>query len=348
MVELTPLPLIIAANAAVGKRWANLAAEALGGVIGGLICLLGAADLAGAHVLSPAPNVDMQRALDLTVMATGLLAAAVASWPVRSRIAGVLPIDAQSPVQALALSLTVILFGVDVASISFTDVLASANAQPPLNLGDLVLDQTPFLILALLGVGLFSRRQLADSLDRLGLVVPSWWHLAIALATAGAFFAFSQQMDSLSHATTPDVARRVDSTIQHVFGQLRGPLGIAALALLPGICEEILFRGALQPRIGLLATALLFTSIHTQYGLSIDTLVVLVLALGLGLVRKYTNTTTSCACHISYNLLAGIGIAGAALNAAIAVEALLIAASAYAIWSRRRGAAVSDGDSGSR
>src|SRR2546422_825086 len=127
VVELTPLPLIITANAAVGKRWANLAAEVLGGVVGGLICLLGAADLAGARVLSPAPNVDMQRALDLTVMATGLLAPAVASWPVRSRIASVLPIDPQSPVQALALSLTVILFGVDVASISFTDVLASAS-----------------------------------------------------------------------------------------------------------------------------------------------------------------------------------------------------------------------------
>ncbi len=209
MVELTPLPLIITANAAVGKRWANLAAEVLGGVIGGLICLLGTADLAGARVLSPAPNVDMQRALDLTVMATGLLAAAVASWPVRSRIARVLPIDSQSPVQALALSLSVILFGVDIASISFTDVLASANAQPPLSLGDLVLDQMPFLILALLGVGLFSRRQLSDSLDRLGLVGPSWWHLAIALAAAGAFFGFSQQMDSLSHATTPHPVRAV-------------------------------------------------------------------------------------------------------------------------------------------
>ena len=171
--------------------------------------------------------------------------------------------------------------------------------------------------------------------ERLGLVVPAWRHVILALAVAGLFLGLSQASDILSHSLTPDIARRVDSTTQHVFGQLGGPLGIAALALLPGICEEVLFRGALQPRIGVLATALLFTSIHTEYGLSIDTLAVFVLALGLGFVRKYTNTTTSCACHVSYNLLVGIGIAGAALNVALVLEVVLIAVSAYAIWRHR-------------
>jgi len=92
----------------------------------------------------------------------------------------------------------------------------------------------------------------------------------------------------------------------------------------------------LQPRIGLMATALLFTSIHTQYAFSLDTAAVLVIALGLGLLRRYTNTTTSCTCHVSYNLLVGIGVAGAVVNAAIAAEVALVAISAYAIWARRR------------
>jgi len=129
----------------------------------------------------------------------------------------------------------------------------------------------------------------------------------------------------------------VKNTTVHMYGGILGdPLGVAALALLPGICEEILFRGALQPRIGLIATAALFTSIHTQYGLSFDTLSILVVAVGLGLIRKYANTTTSGICHVTYNLLAAIGIAGGLIGVAAGVEVGLIAVSAYAVWSNRR------------
>jgi membrane protease YdiL (CAAX protease family) len=121
-------------------------------------------------------------------------------------------------------------------------------------------------------------------------------------------------------------------------------MGIAALALAPGICEEIMFRGALQPRLGIVATALLFTCIHTQYGLSLDALSVFVVAIGLGLIRKFTNTTTSVITHTTYNLivgLAGIGIAGSQGEVAIvvAVEVVLVAVSAYGMWSVRHRAA---------
>ncbi|TMG12086.1 MAG: CPBP family intramembrane metalloprotease, partial [Chloroflexi bacterium] len=208
--------------------------------------------------------------------------------------------------------------------------------QPPLTIADLIFDETPFLVFALVGVGLFVRRELPDTARRLGLVLPTWWQIAIALAAAGVFFVFVQQVDMLSHAWTPGIAHRVDAATNHLFGRLSWPGGALAVALIPGLCEELLFRGALQPRIGLLATALLFTSIHTQYALSLDTVAVLVIALGLGLLRKYTNTTTSAACHISYNLLVGIGLAGAVANIAVVAEVALIAVSIYVIWSRRR------------
>jgi membrane protease YdiL (CAAX protease family) len=158
----------------------------------------------------------------------------------------------------------------------------------------------------------------------------------LALAAAGVFFVFGQAMIALSHALTPDVAKQVDTTTQRLFAALDNPWGIAALALAPGICEEILFRGAIQPRLGIIATALLFASVHTQYALSIDTLAVFVIAIGLGLIRKFTNTTTSSICHISYNLLTGIGIASSLMAGAIGIEALLITVSVYAIWTNRR------------
>ncbi len=301
------------------------------------MALFGALDLAGVPMLSPDMSQQARFGVDAGVVVTAFAAAGFLFKPIRKDIAAVIPIDPDNPVHALALVLAVILFGYQATAIAFTDVLALSQSQPALNIGDLFLDETPFLILGLAGVGILLRRNLGQAVQRLGLVVPAWWHVALALAAAGVFFAFGQQMDALSHSLTPAIAHRVDATTQHVFGALGGTaIGVAALALLPGLCEEILFRGALQPRIGLLATALLFTSIHTQYGLSFDTLSVFVIAIGLGLIRKYTNTTASAACHISYNLLVGIGIAGVALDAAIAAELALIGATAYAIWSQRR------------
>jgi len=300
--------------------------------------LVGALDMLGA----PAGTTGLTRqaafAVDAGTIVTAVAAGGFAFKPIRKDLAAFLPIDPESPVHALALALATIFFGTQVTFIAFTDVLAADNAQPALTLLDLFLNEIPFLILALAGVGIFIRRTAPGTAVRLGLVRPAWWQMALALAAAGAFFALGQESDVLSHAWTPDVARRVDATTQHLFGQLGNPAGIAAVALLPGLCEEILFRGALQPRIGLVATALLFTAIHTQYGASVDTVAVFLIAIGLGLIRRYTNTTTTCVTHISYNLLVGIGIAGAALKAAVVLELALVLVTAYSVWTRRRGA----------
>lgn len=268
-------------------------------------------------------------------MVTAVIAATLASKPVRDRAARVLPIDPDSPVHAFALVLAVILLGTQLASILFTNALAADQTITPLTLGDLIEQEVPFLILAAAGVGLYIRRDPAGTVGRLGLVVPKWWHVVIALAAAGGFFAFSQVMDWLTHVWTPDIAHQVDRTTQHLFGGLGTPVGIAALALAPGICEEVLFRGALQPRLGLLLTALLFASIHTQYGISLDALAVFVIAIGLGLIRKYTNTTASCICHVTYNLFIGIGIGSEFLGLAVALELGLVGLAGYAVWSNR-------------
>ncbi|HXC80087.1 MAG TPA: CPBP family intramembrane glutamic endopeptidase [Candidatus Acidoferrum sp.] len=326
--------MVIAANAAVGKRWASHATGILAGLTAGGTFLVGALDLGGAGLVQAGPG-GQQAALDGGIMVTAALAAILAARPVRERIARWLPIDPDSPVHAYALVLAVILFGTQLATTLFVDVLGIDQTLPPLGVGDLFYSETPFLIMALAGIGLYVRRNARGAADRLGLVRPAWWQITLALAAAGAFFALIQGADWLSHQWTPGIASQVDKTTAHVFGGLNDPVGIAAIALLPGICEEILFRGALQPRLGLLVTALLFTSVHTQYGLSFDALSVLVVAIGLGLIRKYTNTTTSGLAHITYNLLAGIGI-GSLVGVAVAVELGLVGLAVYGIWSSRR------------
>ena len=333
-----PLPLVVVANLAVGRRWAHLAIGILAGVTAGVTFLVGALDLAGAGTTTAGAGGRSSLPVDVGIMVTAAVAAALASKPVRERVSQVLPIDPDNPVHALALALAVLLFGTQVTSILFTTL--SASGQAPLSVGDLIVQEVPFVVLAAAGVGMFIRRDMTQVAARLGLVAPAWWQVVLAVAAAGAFFAFGVGMDTLSQAWTPDVARQVHSTTQSLYSGLGGPVGIATLALAPGICEEVLFRGALQPRLGLLVTALLFTCIHTQYGISLDALSVLVIALGLGLIRKFTNTTTSAICHVTYNLMVGIAgavdLAGLQIGVAVAVEVLLIAVAGYAIWSNRR------------
>lgn len=327
--------MVITANAAVGKRWASHATGILAGLTAGGAFLVGALDLGGAGLVQSGPG-GQQTGLDIGIMVTAGVAAVLTARPARERVARVLPIDPDSPVHAYALVLAVILFGTQLATVLFVDVLAIDQTLPPLSIGDVLASETPFLIMALAGVGIYIRRNAAGTAERLGVVRPAWWQVVLALAAAGAFFALVQGADWLSHQWTPGVAGQVDRTTQHVFGGLNDPIGIAAIALLPGICEEILFRGALQPRLGLVVTAVLFTSIHTQYGLSFDALSVLIVAIGLGLIRKYANTTTSGLCHVTYNLLAAIGVAGALTGPAVGVEVVLVALAGYGVWTSRR------------
>jgi uncharacterized protein len=256
---------------------------------------------------------------------TGLAAAATLWRPVRAGISQLLPIDPDSPVHATALVLSVILFGTQVAAQLTLNVLGQAATGRGLQPVDLIVQELPFPLLALVGVGIFVRRDPRQALQRLGLVRPRLYQVFLALAAAGAFYAFSTGMDVLGQRLTPDLSRQVGAASQRLFGQLDNPLGIATIALAAGICEEILFRGALQPRLGLVWTALLFAAVHTEYGFSVDAAAVFVLAIALGLIRVFANTTTAAICHVVYNALVGIGVVWVALPA-IGVEAALVAA----------------------
>jgi membrane protease YdiL (CAAX protease family) len=223
-----------------------------------------------------------------------------------SAVARLLPLDPESPVHMVALCVTVSLVAFAAGQQLSGDVLAQVASGASLTPADIVPQELLFLVAAVLGVGLFIRRRPAEVAARLGWVRPSWWQVGLGLAAAGLFLAFSQGMDLLAQQITPDLARRSGAATGHLYGGLRNTAGVASIALLPGICEEAFFRGALQPRLGLLWTALVFAAVHAQYGLTLDLVVVLVLGLALGLLRKYANTTTSTIAHVTYNGLAGV------------------------------------------
>jgi hypothetical protein len=75
-----------------------------------------------------------------------------------------------------------------------------------------------------------------------------------------------------------------------------------ALSASSGLVEELLFRGAVQPRFGVALTVLFFTLAHVQYGFTLAALEVLLAAVALAWLRRRANTTACVLLHVLHNL----------------------------------------------
>lgn len=340
LILLCPLPLILVANLADVRRAGSEAWRALGRMTllaaPGAAVVLGLADIAAAPLAGPRTATSYALAGAGFVVA-GFVGLALQFEPALGWAARVLPIDPAAYVHRLALVLSAEIVVAQVTTQLTTDVLATqAAAGASLSRLDLVAQEVPFLLAGFLGVGLGIRRDPRAALRRIGLTRPAAWQVLGALAAAGIFYAFGSGMDRLAEALTPDVARKVQAATDRLFGHLTDPGGILTIAIAAGVCEEVLFRGALQPRLGLLWVAIIFTSVHTQYGLTLDAAAVLVLACGLGVIRRVANTTASMLCHVTYNGLVGFGLGSVGLGPAVAAEVVLVAAAVAAFALARR------------
>ena len=328
----------MAANLGLRHEWARIityAAAAAAGILGVVLALL---DMASV-LLGPAAAEASQARSSPFLLAGGLAALACLFPGVRAWLSRWIPIDPSSPVHLLDLVLTLVLVGAQLQGAFGTALSQEAGSAQALSQVDLVAGEVPFLLLAIAGVGFLVRRSAGASMVRLGIVRPAWWHVVLAIAAAGAFYAFGIGVDALGAHLTPGTSQQVNSATNRIFGQLLvDPGGIATIAIAAGVCEEVLFRGALQPRLGIVWTSLVFAAVHTQYGISFDALAVLILAVGLGLIRKRLNTTSSIICHTVYDALVGAGLAATALVAALGIEAVLLVVLAGAFtFGRSRG-----------
>jgi len=325
LAAFAPAPAVIIANLAASRRWAWFANLA---IAGGAILLVGVSGT--YHLVLAALGQEPPLPPAILVLAAAV-AAPVLFTGVRRGLARVIPLDPQSPVGLLALVAVILIVGVQANYQASHDALAAVRDSAQLQPIDVVLQEIPILLLALLGVGLFTRRSLPGALERLGIVRPALWQICAALAVAGLFVAISQGAEYLQLKLDPALAHRLSQATSHYYAGITGLFGIAAIALAPGIAEESFFRGALQPRLGVVIAALAFAAIHTQYALTIDTLLVFTLGCGLGLVRRQLNTTAAIVSHGAYNALAGVGIPDSVLVWAMAAEVVLVGG-AIALW----------------
>lgn len=244
----------------------------------------------------------------LTALA-GILGLLLLWQPMRQAASRWLPIDPQRVVHTTALHYGLLAVVSSALTAVFLPALVRGGDSEALDrLGDGTLLSLfgqfgGFVLLAFLGVGIFVVRNGSASLERLGITRRfdvRWWLGATAIGLASAWL-----VQTGWEALAPDSLSEVNRISEALFRPLMqlGLLGAVLAGIVPAVSEELVFRGAAQPRFGLLLTALLFMVVHTQYTISPALGQILIVALLLGMVREKVNTTTAIAVHATYNFL---------------------------------------------
>ena len=240
------------------------------------------------------------------LLGIGLWGAIICYRPLREGLAQWLPILPHSPVHTLALILSGYLIGNPFLIIAEGGLETLADAAVSVEVIDIILQQLLFTLLAFLGIGLFIRRSNEAVQERLGLEWPTRQHLLVGLRWIPILVVLQAVIGAIWFAVNPEQAQQLDDISTTLLGDVNSLWEWFALALAAGIGEELLFRGALQPVLGLWFTAILFAASHIQYGLTPATLAVFIIAIALGIIRQRTNTTVAILVHFGYDFVIGL------------------------------------------
>jgi hypothetical protein len=251
--------------------------------------------------------------LGFWLILTGLLGFVPFLRPVRRGLARVLPITTDSMVNIAALVFAIYLLGTTPAQLALLGNLENLGEfENLLGTSELWQQGAAFILMGLIGVGLWIRRPADAVADRLGLAWPSLRQWAAVLAITVGFVLLDTILAFVWLQFDPGGFERIAGITEAMFGGLMSPLGALTIGLAAGLGEEIVFRGALQPRFGLWLTTFLFAVSHLQYGLSPAFVQVFLLGLVLGWVRIRGNLTMSIAIHTLYNTtLVALALLGA-------------------------------------
>jgi len=221
----------------------------------------------------------------------------------RRLLARWLPIDAESAIDATAIALAVLVAGLNLSQVPLIgglEELASGTVQ--LTLPELLISNLPIGLFALVGVGLFIRRDAEETWERLGVRNLTWGQLGLTVLLAvlilGAYYA----IDAVWYAVAPENYEMMEAIGDTLFGSATSLWASLAVSLVAGVTEELFFRGAIQPRFGLVLTAIFFTAVHVQYGFTLATLEVFIAGLALGMVRRRANTSACILLHVLYDV----------------------------------------------
>ena len=220
---------------------------------------------------------------------------------VRRVLARVMPFDPDSVPDMVGLSLlSAMMLAFPLLGEGMSDV---GGVYGPVQRGELVVQTVIFVLLAFVVVGTFITRDLGSAVRRLGLWMPTLRQVALALALVVVAFIIAGVAGALTQVFQPELVQEIEERMRSVTQEVTNVPGALLLGLSAGIGEEIFFRGAIQPRYGIVFTSLVFTAIHVQYDFSLILLGVFALSVMLGLERKYMGTVAAIITHAAYNTL---------------------------------------------
>lgn len=244
-------------------------------------------------------TVDGVSAASVTLVLLGV-AAGVALIPhIRRLLAKIMPFDPDSYPDMIAL-MFILQITIAFVGLSFVGDVEDQAVQ----VHQLLINAFTFVAVAYLGVGFLVNRSFRDATKRLGLVKPSGRDIVIALGCVVAALAVSILSSVLIEVVQPDLVDQLEDTLTELPGDLNVFWAAALIGLTAAVGEEILMRGAIQPRFGIIFTSLIFAVLHVQYGFNVVIVGVFLAGIVFGLERKYVNTTACIITHMLYNFIA--------------------------------------------
>jgi len=161
-----------------------------------------------------------------------------------------------------------------------------------------------YAFFALLGVGLFLRRDLIGTLRRLRIYPVLFSHIGLGAIVGILLYALQFGLIAFWASYAPESLTQQSSAAQQLFNLFSGSLLLGLLlAVTTGIGEELFFRGALQPIFGIFWTSVFFVLMHSQYILTFASLVIFLVSIGFGLLARRFSTVAAMVAHIVYNFI---------------------------------------------
>ena len=283
------------ANKARTDRSAHVGIYLLFGLPGGLLTVAGTA-LMTTTDLGEGPFI----------LASGLAFTLPLIKPIRKLVARFTPMDPNSIIDLCGLGLIFWIGSFVVISAIQTGPadVGNGNSQGLTdNLFWLILNAATFVAIAYVAVGYRIHLTGDESTRRLGLSMPSLRTIGISVAMVIPCFVMSMIGSALTVAFQPNVVDNLEETMEQMTNGLDNPIGALFIGLSAGIGEEVLFRGAIQPRYGIVIAALFWTTMHVQYDISFVLAGLFGVGILLGLQRKYLGTSSAIITHALYNML---------------------------------------------